>query len=184
MYTTNCSICGQPFEHRLPSQHVCEPCKVRPCVVCGKSFKRIEPYDQKYCSRECRMIAYRDPQRNAVLTEKRKATLMEKYGVENISQVESVKSKIAASRSDPTGYYWEREKNRKAAYTPCIRKCVLCGEEFQAHGSQTICTKPHYKTCVICGKQFEYHGVSNKTQTCSRKCGAQLRKASSESHIN
>lgn len=125
------------------------------------------------------MIAYRDPRRNAVLTEKRKATLMEKYGVDNVSKLSDVKAKISASARDRESYLEEKSArlaDKRRNHSPIIRKCAICGLEFEASGSQSICKRSHYRTCVICGKKFECNLTSSSTQTCSRACQAQLRK--------
>lgn len=67
-----------------------------------------------------------------------------------------------------------------------VKKCVICGKEFEAHFPQHItCSEecrrerarqlkrnapPRYKKiCVICGKEF--FAYSSKQQTCSRECG-------------
>lgn len=181
MFTVTCKICGNEFSAKQPSASVCEECKCRPCQVCGKKFERIWPYDQKYCSKECRKIGINDPNHIAEITARRKATVLEKYGVENISQTADVKEMIRHSKIDPEGYKDEKEARiaeEKARVEPVLRRCVICGKEFQPYGNQTTCSGPHYKVCKVCGKQFEFHHLADKRETCSRECWTQLRKIS------
>lgn len=179
MYTTECKICGKLFSHKFPQQNVCEPCKNRPCEICGKPFKRTEPYDQKYCSKQCRSAAKKDPERNKEWTAKRIQTLESKYGVSNIAKLDSIKAKIINSKLDPSGYEERRRVELNATKDtkqPVIRKCVICGEEFEAVGSQTTCSRPHYRNCIICGKPFEFKHISDTRVTCSIECENELRK--------
>lgn len=175
MYKNICRFCNSEFDAMQPSGNVCEPCKNRPCEVCGKPFVHVWPYDQRACSPECRHKLRTDPANIAKKEAKRKATVQDKYGVDNVSQLKDVSEKISLSRKDPEGYAQGKLANvleRKAI----VRKCILCGKEFEAQGSQTTCEGPHYKTCVVCGNKFEYKHISDKRKTCSRKCWTELRK--------
>ena len=186
MYETHCKICGQLFEHRFPSVTICDSCKVGCCEACGKSFTRIHPYDQKYCSKECRIIGLSDPKRNAELTEKRRQSLLEKSGVDNVAKLDSVRAKLSDSKIDPLAYAEKKAAERleqKAAASPNIRRCKICNKEFIGTGSQCTCKGPHYKQCVICGNLFEYKHESDKRKTCSSACWHTLRKQNVESVV-
>lgn len=179
MYINTCKLCGQQFETRYPAVNVCIPCKNRPCEVCGKNFLRTDPYDQHCCSKECRQIWRSDPKHKAQAESKRKATLLAKYGVDNVSKLDCVKSKISESKIDPLEYTKKKlaeQAEAKANKLPLIRTCIICGKEFEAVGSQSTCPGPHFRTCVVCGKEFEYKHMSDKTATCSTRCKALLRK--------
>lgn len=76
-----------------------------------------------------------------------------------------------------------------------IKKCVVCGKEFDARRAAKTCSKecskehdkecrrqrarkwhkehPTIKKCIICGKEFNARG---KTKTCSNKCSEKRRK--------
>ena len=79
----------------MPHGNVCTPCKNRPCEICGKPFLHEWPYDQRACSPECRHKLRTDPTNIAKKEAKKRETLQAKYGVANVSQLESVKKKIS-----------------------------------------------------------------------------------------
>lgn len=61
------------------------------------------------------------------------------------------------------------------------KTCKFCGKTFEANNPrQSYCPSPHYDTCVICGKKYEVSksmlGDSTRAKTCSKECGAILRK--------
>lgn len=61
------------------------------------------------------------------------------------------------------------------------KTCKFCGEIFEANNPrQSYCSGPHYDTCVVCGNQYEVPksmlGDATRAKTCSKKCGAILRK--------
>lgn len=62
-----------------------------------------------------------------------------------------------------------------------IKTCKFCGKEFNAVGTQSYCSGPHYAKCVICGKQFKVNPKQPK-KCCSRKCSSQLRALNISSH--
>lgn len=59
---------------------------------------------------------------------------------------------------------------------PRIRKCILCGNEFEApNGFIKRCSAQHYATCQVCGKDFPIDCEPNQVpKTCSRECMAKL----------
>lgn len=80
MKTKICVICGQEFEPTHFNQTRCKRPHFKQCLVCGKDMPWTE-YD-RCCSKEC--------------TQKhRKATCLEKYGVEWATQSEAIKEKTA-----------------------------------------------------------------------------------------
>lgn len=98
MYDFICKMCNSHFNATFPTEIICPECKNRPCEVCGKNFKREWPYDQKVCSKECRQILRRDPERRARIEQAKKKNLLEKYGVDNVSKLPEVRKKISDNR--------------------------------------------------------------------------------------
>lgn len=109
MYKCTCKYCGKEFDSRYKDVQVCKKCKNRPCEICGKPFVHEWPYDQHCCSKACREIFLKDPERNKVLTEQRKATIQAKYGVDNVSKLDAVRKKIQRSKIDSENYFAEKQ---------------------------------------------------------------------------
>lgn len=98
MYTNTCKICGKEFQATMPHANVCTDCKNRPCEICGKSFKHEWPYDQRVCSPECRHKLRTDPKNVAAKEAKKRATVQEKYGVDNVAKIPEVRKKNVEHR--------------------------------------------------------------------------------------
>ena len=174
MYKIKCEICGREYESRFKTR-ICPECKNRPCEVCGKTFEHPWPYDQHCCSAECRSKWINDPKHKAESVRKRDATVRARYGVSNVNELRSVKDKLRSYRLDPEFYAQEKARLAEEAKKPLIRKCIVCGEEFEAYGSQTTCTRDHFRKCVVCGKEFKLRRAFDTRQTCSSECWRKLR---------
>lgn len=158
-----CILCGKEFEapngfvKRCPDQHYAT------CQVCGKQFPiDCEPNQiPKTCSEECRRVA---------IVRKRDKTVKEKYGVDNVSELDSVKSKISERKIQP----------KIELAKPSSRNCAWCGTPFQSSNSnQKYCKGPHFMICPVCGEMYqvkENTELSKHPHACSRKCAAVLRK--------
>ncbi|MCD8211780.1 MAG: hypothetical protein LUC17_01980 [Oscillospiraceae bacterium] len=83
-----CEECGKPFIPKSGTQRVCDGTHTTKCIYCGKDIEyTCRPWEKpNYCSKEC-----------IELDKKRK--LMEKYRVDNVSKLPSVKEKISKANS-------------------------------------------------------------------------------------
>lgn len=157
-----CILCGKEFEapngfvKRCPDQHYAT------CQVCGKQFPvNCEPNQiPKTCSRECQ---------NILTVQKRDKTVKDRYGVDNVSHLASVRDKL------------RNPKTYNTAGLPLAEKqCEWCGQLFTPKSkNQKYCARPHYMCCVVCGKRYqvkENTELSKPPKACSRECGAILRK--------
>lgn len=175
MFDCRCNFCGTIFQAKQPSAICCNECKSRPCLICGKPFKRSHPFDQKCCSKECRKILLNNPERQKGINAKRDATVKMKYGVSNVNELKDVRNKISRSKTDKEAYFEEKAADIEANKKPVLRLCRLCGEEFVAsEGGSWICSKDHYRECAVCGKQFVFNKASNVRNTCSQTCQLKL----------
>lgn len=175
MYTCTCEYCGKEFQSSYKDVKICKECKNRPCEVCGKPFVHDWPYDQHCCSKECRAIWKSDPERNKEWTEKRQQTVQERYGVSNVTYLDSAKEKAhekkAAKKAERDAVREEERRikqeqkriekeervkeQKEAKIQASIRKCKLCGQEFiPTSGRNFYCRRDHYATCKICGDQY------------------------------
>ena len=84
------------------------------CPVCGKEtpFKNFISGHSQYCSVKCSA-------NDDVKKEKAKTTMLEKYGVENISQLDSIKQQRLQTMETRYGKYFN---NRKKAKTTMLEK--------------------------------------------------------------
>lgn len=186
MFKCICKICGHEFEAVQPKSSTCVTCKNRPCLICGKNFTRTEPYDQKFCSKECRYTWLRSSEYKSAATAKRINTVKMKYGVSNVSELSSVKEKIRQFRKDKDTYLAnkaeEAEKNRRTSFT-CT--CLICGDIFEAPTLKGICSKKHFRTCECCGKEYEIFSSCERVQrrTCSEECRKLLLKKQINSSV-
>lgn len=90
MKAKKCLECGRIFIPRCGTQKYCDGPHQAICKYCGSSFEyTCSPKERpKYCSQIC-------------INEGKKVTVREKYGVDNVSKLSAVKSKISeANRSD------------------------------------------------------------------------------------
>lgn len=114
MYDLVCSRCNNPFQSIQSFAKVCPECKKGHCVICGKSFSREWPYDQQTCSSKCRKEYRRSHEIIQKTTNSRIATLRERYGVDNVSSLQSVRDKISKANSS------EEVRNRREQ--TCLEK--------------------------------------------------------------
>lgn len=91
-----CVLCKKPFVPKgrnKSRQKICNRQHFRKCEVCGKVFEITDVsgginYVKKTCSKECS---------NALKYKNLKASVKEKYGVENISQDRKTREKAISS---------------------------------------------------------------------------------------
>lgn len=87
--TVVCVLCNEEFTSDKSTAKFCSKDHMRKCAVCDTEFK-LDPYQQaSTCSKVCAAGIIDWEKRE----EKSRATLREKYGVDNASQIESVKRK-------------------------------------------------------------------------------------------
>lgn len=108
MYDLICKICGNSFSSSFKDVKICPACKDRPCEVCGKVFKRDWPYDQKVCSKECRQVLRKDKAKIAEIEARKRASVLAKYGVDNVAKLKDVRQKISSIKQ--TDEYKEKVK--------------------------------------------------------------------------
>lgn len=133
MYDLICSKCGSSFQSIQAFAKVCPNCKIGKCKICGKSFNKDWPYDQQTCSAECRKLYRRSAEIIEKTTASRVATLQKKYGVDNVSKLQSVRDKIGVANSS------EEVRNKREA--TCIERYgvshPLQNEEIKRRTHQT-----------------------------------------------
>lgn len=89
-YILNCELCGKEFNAVRETVKFCSDTHYRDCVVCGTKFKISNNHKPAVtCSKKCAM-GVADIE---VRTKKTRETNLERYGVENVSQLDAVKKK-------------------------------------------------------------------------------------------
>lgn len=87
-----CDMCGKEFEAKT-NQTSCPECHETKCPVCGKEMVLKGPKWTKY--RQQGWVTCGNPKCRAEMTSR---SLMEKYGVDNVSKLDSAREKIRQTR--------------------------------------------------------------------------------------
>lgn len=104
-----CQICGEKFIPKPNNRKICYKDHIHKCPVCGVYVISNDPKRQNCtCSREC---GYKAGNLS------RESTVLSRYGVRNVNNLEDVKKKISSSNS----------KNSSQV----MLKCEICGTLFE-----------------------------------------------------
>lgn len=132
-----CQECGKEFIPKCGTQRYCDGPHNTHCKICGKEISYTCSPKEKpsYCSQEC-------------IDRGRKQTVMKKYGVNNVSELQHVRDKISERNSS------EEVKHRRAA--TCIEKYgvdnVSKADEVRKKLSEIMKTEKYLKgreqTCI------------------------------------
>lgn len=133
MHKLICENCKQEFQSINPRTKICKACKVGTCVVCGKQFNRDWPYNQKTCSKKCRDTYIVDSGISKRGAENRKAVLMDKYGVDNVSKLPEVREKIRAANVKTAQ---ERSKQQQKSLVRQLAKYNIQQYHVMVHSSE------------------------------------------------
>ncbi len=143
MSQLTCKLCGEKFDANHYNA-LCPNCRTRKCIICGKEFKVVAPYNQLTCSRKCAGIYRKEAGISKEVARKASETMMKRYGKANARDV-----------TNPT-----EEKI-----------CPLCGKSFIPDTfRQVYCKDKHYGPCPVCGKQTEIKEIYIGPQCCSEEC--------------
>lgn len=142
-----CIECGKEFMPRCGTQKVCDGPHTTPCEYCGKLITySCHPSEKpRFCSAECRELH-------------KKKYLMEKYGVDNVSKLDSVKKKIS-ERNKSEEVRLKREKTCLDRYgatnpskSPEIKEKlsrIMKTDEYLRGREQTCLEKYGYTTPML-----------------------------------
>lgn len=117
MSTKICKICGKSFESKSSRRSICYEDHYHPCPVCGKlTIGNDMQHVDCCCSSECSRkkaaasthLKYSEwPSNTAEAKSKRVETTLSRYGVDNVSKSDNVKSQISISLK----YIWDEQKD-------------------------------------------------------------------------
>lgn len=111
-YVKTCVICGEQFVTTVHNKSVCDKSHIHPCPVCGKDVLCNDPKRQNCaCSRKCGQ---------QIGNASRIQSNLDKYGVDNVAKLASVKSSISAALKT---IYPKAPKQYKV--------CEVCGKQFE-----------------------------------------------------
>lgn len=145
--TRICKECGKEFYPRSGTQVYCSGPHITHCEECGKDIEyTCSPKEKpRFCSTQCREL------------HKKKSNLM-KYGVENVSQLDSVKQKISQKnrsqdvRTRREQTCLERWGTKNPAQNEGIRKKmsdIMKSEEYLLNREQTCLQRYGYSTPML-----------------------------------
>lgn len=102
-----CKYCGKEFHPKSVRDVYCEGPHYATCEVCGKQFEiRDILRPSKTCSDECRFILIGQNKDVDAMKASLKATLQERYGVDNPMQIPGSKEKLIATCKERYGTDW------------------------------------------------------------------------------
>lgn len=91
-FKKTCVVCGEEFDGAANAK-LCQGCRTQQCIVCGKSVSLVGAKVSKFLERG--WVTCGDPKCRAEIT---KRNLVDMYGVENVSQLDSAGEKIGDAR--------------------------------------------------------------------------------------
>lgn len=170
IYVKSCELCGKEFETNLKKKIYCKKPHAMTCFCCGKQFDLKKPRrGQKLYScgdYKCRSVLTKhvNMEKYGVenttqlkeVQEKMKKTTLKKYGVEHAFQAEEIKEKINKTNIERYGTKnprWENEESRVKAEKTNIEK----------YGSENPFGSDKIKE-LIKEKNLEKYGVEWTTQ--------------------
>ena len=142
-----CAECGKVFQPKSGTQRYCTGPHVAVCEFCGKPFQySCSPKEKpRYCSQPC-------------INDGKRRTVQAKYGVENVSQLDTVRKKISdanssaevqAKRRQTSLLNWGVDNPAKNDFVKAKMSEVMSSEEY---------LEKRRKTCI------ERYGVESPMQ--------------------
>lgn len=142
--TKKCKFCGKEF---IPNSYMNQYCNYPHyinCEVCGKQFE-IDPSTNypKTCSNACRYIAASQNKDIEAMKANLKATMLERYGVENAMDIPEARAKIQETMKERYGgAYTSTAEYKERVRQTCLAKYGighwLQSEEIKNKRKQTI----------------------------------------------
>ena len=124
--TRICKWCGKKFHPKTVRDFYCDGPHYTTCEVCGKQFEIIGRIDahNKTCSEECRYISAKRNTDATAMQATLKATMLERYGVENAMQIPGAVDKVKATTKERYGTEWYTQtmEYREKTKNTCLEK--------------------------------------------------------------
>lgn len=168
-----CKLCGKEFETKSSRRSICYDDHYHKCPICQKDVLTVDIYHtDTCCSKECsrklasnvtksRYSVY--PSNSEAAKEKRRKTMITKYGVENLFKSKEFQESVKQENTKRLDEW----KHEKESYENI---CRICGNKFQTPiRTRTVCQTCETGACKVCGKIFEKQWPYTQT-TCSERC--------------
>ena len=122
MITKICEACGKEFIAKNRTQRFCNGDHYTKCVICGKDFVYNPKwkYVPQTCSQACKQVL-------------RVQLLQEKYGVDNVSQLDEVKKKKSIVNASKESQDKMKQTCLKNMGMNVLIKILLFERRFQKH---------------------------------------------------
>lgn len=165
-----CEECGKLFTIRSGTQRYCSGPHHTKCRVCGNDIEYICSPKEKpsYCSKQCRNRGHEQ-------------TVMERYGVKNVSELQSVRDKISErSKSKEVS-----EKRRKHNFEKWGVENVSQNDEIRKKLSAVMKTEEYLenrkKTCI---EKYGFDSPSKSEQVKKKRAITCIQRYGCEGHTN
>ena len=160
--------CCRKCADKLKSQNSRE---IKKCLLCRKEFEVRKSDSRRLCSEKCRIKWQKMPENIENRVNLSKIAIKEKFGVDNIFQLDSIKQKSKITKKEKYGNenYNNPQKNKKVKIEKYGENCF---KEFSEKAKQTRIKKygvdHHLQLPEFLNKQKETnlkrHGVENISQ--------------------
>jgi len=145
--------------------------EIKKCLLCGKEFEVRKSNPKRLCSEECRITWQKMPENIKKRVDLSKEAVKEKFGVDNIFQLEFIKEKSKNTKKNRYGdeNFNNPQENKRVKIEKYGENCF---KEFSEKAKQTRIKKfgvdHHLKLPEFLNKQkktnLKRHGVENISQ--------------------
>lgn len=159
--TKKCKWCGKEFHPNSVRDVYCEGPHYDTCVICGKQFEiNVRGYsDKKTCSDECRYISANKDKDIASMVAKQRATMRERYGVDNAMDLQAFRDKVKATNEARYGKWFTQTEEYAIKYKR------TCSDKYNTDHHLKA---PEVRSKIISTTQAKY-GVDNVAKSESVK---------------
>lgn len=165
-----CEECGKLFTIRSGTQRYCPGPHHTKCRICGKDIEYTCSPKEKpsYCSKECRNKGH-------------EKTVMKRYGVRNVSELQSVRDRISEKNSSKEVSEKRRRHNLKKWGVENVSQNGEIKKKLSAIMKTDRYLENRKKTCI---ERYGYDSPSQSEEVKRKRADTCLKRYGCEGHTN